>query len=147
MSNYNSYMKYDSLSKIGKIREKANKFIVARLEEEGITGIVPSHGDIMAVLFKYEKCTMKEIGEKINRTKATITVLVDKLISLNLIKKEKSPNDNRVTFVSLTEKGKQFKPIFEAISKEINNILYNNLSKEESETLEILLEKVLNNFT
>ena len=37
--------------------------------------------------------------------------------------------------------------IFEAISKEINNILYNNLSKEESETLEILLEKVLNNFT
>ncbi len=140
-------MKYDSLSKIGKIREKANKFIVARLEEEGITGIVPSHGDIMAVLFKYEKCTMKEIGEMINRTKATITVLVDKLISLGLIKKEKSPNDNRVTFVSLTEKGKQFKPIFETISKEINNILYNNLTKEESETLETLLEKVFNNFT
>ena len=140
-------MKYDSLSKIGKIREKANKFIITRLEEEGITGIVPSHGDIMAVLFKYEKCTMKEIGEKINRTKATITVLVDKLISLGLIKKEKSPNDNRVTFVSLTEKGKQFKPIFETISKEINNILYNNLTKEESETLETLLEKVFNNFT
>ena len=124
-------MKYDSLSKIGKIREKANKFIITRLEEEGITGIVPSHGDIMAVLFKYEKCTMKEIGEKINRTKATITVLVDKLISLGLIKKEKSPNDNRVIFVSLTEKGKQFKPIFETISKEIYNILYNNLKKEE----------------
>ena len=138
-------MKYDSLSKIGKIREKANKFIITRLEEEGITGIVPSHGDIMAVLFKYEKCTMKEIGEKINRTKATITVLVDKLISLGLIKKEKSTEDNRISYISLTEKGEEFRPVFETISKEINKILYKDFSKEESEILETLLEKMLNN--
>lgn len=138
-------MKNNSLSLIGKIREYANKIIIKRLEEEGIKGIVPSHGDIMAVLFKYGKCTMKETAEKINRTKATITVLVDKLISLKLIQKEKSSEDNRITYISLTKEGEKFKPIFEKISKEVNNILYKDFSVEEGKTIENLLEKMLNN--
>ncbi len=32
---------------ISRIREKANRLIVHELEEHGITGIVPLHGDIL----------------------------------------------------------------------------------------------------
>ena len=35
---------------ISKIREKANKFILADLAQHGITKLAPSHGDILACL-------------------------------------------------------------------------------------------------
>ena len=36
---------------ISKIREKANKFILADLAQRGITKLAPSHGDILACLY------------------------------------------------------------------------------------------------
>jgi hypothetical protein len=44
--------KGNALSLISRIREKANKFIVRELENHGIKGIVPSHGEILVLLFK-----------------------------------------------------------------------------------------------
>ena len=46
---------------ISKIREKANKFILADLAQHGITKLAPSHGDILACLYQRERVTMKEI--------------------------------------------------------------------------------------
>lgn len=117
------------------------------LENNGIEGIVPSHGDIMAVLFHVEKCTMKELSHRINRTKATVTVLVNKLESNGFLVREKSAEDSRITFITLTKKGKSLKPVFEDISEKLNKTTYMGLSKQESEELEFLLEKVLQNFT
>lgn len=37
---------------ISKIREKANKFILADLAQHGITKLAPSHGDILACLYQ-----------------------------------------------------------------------------------------------
>lgn len=47
---------------------------------------------------------MKELAEKIFRKKPTVTVLVDKLVTLGYVIKEKSKADSRVTFIKLTEK-------------------------------------------
>lgn len=66
---------------ISKIREKANKFILADLAQHGITKLAPSHGDILACLYQRERVTMKEISDSIHRTKPTVTVLVNKLAS------------------------------------------------------------------
>ena len=84
---------------------------------------------------------MKDIADKIHRTKPTVTVLVDKLEKLDLVKRDKSSEDNRITYIVLTEKGESFRALFEKISKELNTMLYKNLSEEEAETLEKLLEK------
>ena len=45
---------------ISKIREKANKFILADLAQHGITKLAPSHGDILACLYQRERVTMKD---------------------------------------------------------------------------------------
>jgi DNA-binding MarR family transcriptional regulator len=86
---------------------------------------------------------MKDIALKIQKTKATVTVLVDKLENLKLIKREKSTDDFRITNITLTEKGKKLKPIFEKISDELDNLLHKNLTKEESYQLDNLLKKIL----
>lgn len=132
-----------ALSLISRILDKGNRFIIDQFEANGIEGLVPSHGDILAVLYACEKSTMKDIAEKIHRTKPTVTVLVDKLEKLGYVCREKSTDDSRVTFIMLTDKGKSFKPVFENISRDLNNMLYNNLSDDESELIDKLLEKMV----
>lgn len=132
-----------SLALISRIHEKGNRFITEQLKKNGIEGLVPSHGDILAVLYKHKKSTMKDIADKIHRTKPTVTVLADKLEKQGLVKREKSSEDNRITYIVLTEKGESFRVLFEKISKELNTMLYKNLTNEESEILEKLLEKMI----
>ena len=131
------------LSLISKIHEKGNRFIIEELKNNGAEGLVPSHGDILVCLYKNSKMTMKDIANCIHRTKPTVTVLVDKLEKLGYVKREASDEDSRSTNIVLTQKGEDFKVIFEKISEELNKMLYKNLSPEESELIEKLLRKVL----
>ena len=89
---------------------------------------------------------MKELAEKIHRTKANVTVLVDKLVECGYMNKEKSTEDNRVTYVTLTEKGKSLRPVFFSISKKLNRVTYGSLSEEEAESLETMLRKIHDGF-
>ena len=130
------------LSLISKIHEKGNRFITDELKRNGADGLVPSHGDILVCLYQYEKMTMKDIADKIHRTRPTVTVLVDKLEKLGYLKREISEKDNRYTYIVLTKKGLDFKPTFEKISNELNGLLYKNLSDKEADILEKLLKKV-----
>ena len=130
------------LALISKIHDKGNRLIIEELKRNGADGLAPSHGDILVCLYQNNKMTMKEIADKINRTRPTVTVLVDKLEKLGYLKKEISQEDNRYTYIVLTKKGKDFKPVFEKISNKLNDMLYKNLSKDESDILENLLQKI-----
>lgn len=130
------------LSLISKIHEKGNRFIINELKNSGAEGLVPSHGDILVCLYKNSKMTMKDIANCIHRTKPTVTVLVDKLEKLGYLKREASDKDSRFTNIVLTQKGKDFQTTFEKISKDLNEMLYKNLSNKEVEILEELLRKV-----
>lgn len=134
-----------ALSLISRIREIGNSFIVSKLKEIGHSELAPSHGDILIILFKHNKITMKEISDKIHRTKATVSVLIDKLEKAQLVMREKSDEDSRNTFVVLTEKGKSLEPFFNEISNELNSYLYKGFTEEEAAQLDNLLRKMLNN--
>ena len=133
----------EMLSLVSKIHEKGNRFIIEELKNNGAKGLAPSHGDILVCLYKNGKMTMKDIANRIHRTKPTVTVLVDKLEKLGYLKREASNEDSRSTNIVLTQKGEDFKVTFEKISNDLNKTLYKNLSKEESELIEKLLRKVL----
>lgn len=136
----------DVISLISKIREKVNRLIVSEMSKYGIDGIVTSHGDIVYALFKKPRLTMAEIAEKIGRDKSTITALVDKLVRLGYVTKERDTEDTRVVYVALTQKGTALKPIFEAISMEVLDIFYTGISENEKEELTRILNKINNNF-
>lgn len=131
------------LSLISKIHEKGNRFIIEELKNNGAEGLVPSHGDILVCLYKNGKMTMKDIANSIHRTKPTVTVLVDKLEKLGYLKREASDEDSRSTNIVLTQKGEDFQATFEKISKNLNEMLYKNLSDKEIEILEELLKKII----
>lgn len=135
----------NAIALLSRITEKAHKLIVQELEAHGIDGIVPSHGSILVHLLTGEKYTMKDLAEKIHRTKPTVTVLIDKLVNLGYVTKEKSNEDSRVTFIALTEKGLGLRTSFNTISETLNAIVYKDLSEEDAEYFEATLQKISRN--
>ncbi len=132
----------ETLSLISKIHQKGNNYIIEQLNLRDAKGLAPSHGDILICLYQDGKMTMKDIAQKIRRTKPTVTVLVDKLEKSGFVKREVSESDSRSFNIVLTKKGEDFRPVFEKISKGLNEMLHKNLTDKEADTLEKLLSKV-----
>lgn len=133
-------------SLISNIRDSVNKFIIVELENHGIQGFVPSHGDILMYLYHHDHVTMKELAEHIHRTKPTVTILVNKLVEYGYVMKEKDTSDKRATYIKLTTKGKELQPVFKLISARVKEMMYGGFSEEEGMQLENLLENLLRRF-
>ena len=116
---------------MSRITELTTRMLVDELKAHGIEGIVPSHGGIMARLFSGKQYTMQEMAAAIHRTKPTVTVLVGKLEEQGYVRREKSAQDSRVTFLQITEKGKALEPTFQEISDKVNALVYQGMSKDE----------------
>lgn len=139
--------KGNTISLISRIHENSSRFLIKELEEEGIKGIVPSHGEILKILFDEQTCTMAELAKRIHRTKPTVTILVNKLIDYGYVVKERSPNDGRVMNIILTQKGLDLKPTVIKISKKMNDLVYNNLTDCDAEWLEETLQNINKRFS
>ena len=121
------------LTLISRIRRKTDDFVIIKLKENGLQNFSSSHGDIIFSLLETEKLTMKEISEKIDRKKNTVTVLIEKLINLGYVKKQICINDKRVCYISLTEKGLQLENLFIKISNELLIKTYSGLNIKDKE--------------
>jgi len=132
---------------ISKTKKKMTEFIERQLKEKQLDDLVPSYGNILTVLYDNGgKLSMKEIGKLIGKDKSTITALVNKLMKLGYVEKEKCKEDKRVTYIILTEKAEAIEGKFNEISESVNSTAYKNFSNEEKETLLKLLKKLNNNF-
>ncbi|NNG02398.1 MAG: MarR family transcriptional regulator [Desulfobacteraceae bacterium] len=131
---------------IGNIRAKAHNFIIEELNKRGLSGLVPSHGAILNLLFKEDCISMREAARRIERSKSTVTVLVNKLVDAGYIDKRQSPNDRRITLIGLTRKGRDLETDFNAISRLVLDRTYKSLSEHEKASVVRGLEKIRNNW-
>lgn len=98
---------------------------------------------VMLVLWEDEKSTVKEIGKKLHLDSGTLTPLLKKLEGMELIKKYRNVNDDRVVIVELTEKGRELRGKIKCVPKEIQCKI--NLDKEEILLLKEKLDNLLEN--
>lgn len=136
----------NTINLIARIREKVNRFLLKELEGLGLKNVAPSHGDILAALFKYDEATMTQISELIHRDRSTVTALVNKLIKLGYVSSRKDPNDNRSSIICLTERGKELKKGFNEISEKLYVLEYQGISEEEKAVFQRVLKKIYENF-
>ena len=138
-------MKHDAVMLMGRIHDLTQKWLRGELAAAGLSGIVPSHGDVLALLFMKGEATMHELAAFAHRTRPTTTVLVDKLEQMGLVRRERSDNDARQTVVALTDAGEALRGKFESISRRLVRFAYSPLEKDEAEIFEGLLGKILAN--
>ncbi|WP_121627902.1 MarR family winged helix-turn-helix transcriptional regulator [Poseidonibacter antarcticus] len=135
------------ISVIANIHNNANKLIVDELKKHNLTGLAPSHGDILILLYQNEEgVPMNKITSTINKDKSTVTALVNKLEKMEFLTKFKHEHDSRSTIVKLTQKGHETKPIvLDQISTKLLDKTYKGFSNDEKILLCSLLEKVKDN--
>ena len=110
------------------------KFIEERMQQSGIEDIVPEHGC----------ATMSELARHSARTKATTTVLVDKLVKCGYAERCSNSADARSCLIKLTAKGRALKPVFENISSAMDAIFVDALGKEKAQELQDALAELIN---
>ena len=138
-------MKHDAVMLMGRIHDLTRKWLRDELVARGLEGVAPSHGDVLALLFMQGDVTMHELAAFAHRTRPTTTVLVDKLEAMGLVRRRASNVDARNVVVALTQDSEALRGRFKDISRKLVMRIYSPLSKDEGETFERLLKKVLVN--
>jgi len=98
----------------------------------------------LLVLWEKEKIAVKEIGEKLHLDSGTITPVLKKLESMELIKKYRDPQDDRVVLVEVTSKGRLLKDEILQVPEQIYCKV--GVTEEEFIVLKSSLDKLLNKF-
>ncbi|MGV8905942.1 MAG: MarR family winged helix-turn-helix transcriptional regulator [Acetobacterium sp.] len=133
---------------ISKTKQKIIQFIEQKLQENGMDDLITSHGNILTVLYESDrKLSMGQIAKKIGKDKSTVTPLINKLMTLGYIDKVRNEEDKRITYIILTEKGKQLESKFNTITSEVYETAYKDFTPEEKEIFLRLLKKLNMNFT
>ena len=130
---------------VARIHEAQQRWLTDELESAGLKGLAPSHGDVFAYLFAHGSATMADLADFAHRTRPTMTVLVDKMESLGLVRRRKSKDDARNQIVSLTKHGESLRPVFEDISTRFISRLYDGVSDSDAAEVERILTKILSN--
>lgn len=131
---------------ISRVNYKVDRFLMNEFRLNGIEGISPSHGEILAALFMVGEIQMKDIPKIIDKDKSTVTALVNKLISLGLIEKINHKTDKRANCVKLTDKGMTLSGSFELISQKLKEKAYSGLTEDEKSIMTKLLVKINKSF-
>ncbi len=129
-------------NKVSTTMRLSNKYLLMMMENSGLYGLAPSHGDILSILFEEQEEVMSELAKRISRDPSTVTALVKKLVSLGFASTKKSEDDKRQTIVFLTSKGKQLRSDFDEISQRLNSAWQDEIEPSELEIAYKVMEKI-----
>lgn len=101
-----------------------------------------SQHTLLFSLFHPGKCKMSELARELGITMGAATSIVDRLIKAGLVKRERSTEDRRVVFVSLSKKGRRMMEEVHKVTLELMANLLSRLSAREREAFLSAYEKM-----
>lgn len=142
MSEHEQYneKKQDPSLKLFVVLTKAQRAI-ADLVKDDIKryGLNPTEFGVMELLYHQGDQPLQKIGEKILLASGSITYVVDKLEKKEYLKRIPCPKDRRITYASITEKGKDLlHGIFPDHWEQIKQITAGLTEEEKIEAAELL---------
>ena len=116
-----------------------------KLQRENIQDLelTPSQHFILRELWNTDGQQFKDLAEKCDCSRSTITGIVDTMEKKKLVVRDSHPNDRRSLLVKLTDKGKNLKRVAPPLEKMVNGCCP-GINQDEIEKLGELLEKLLN---
>ena len=108
-------------------------------------GIHPSQHHFLMYLAKNGPSTQCSIAQAMEVSAATVAVSLKKLEKGKYIEKKGSTEDNRVNFISLTEKGEEVVRKSQELFEQTDDALFQNLTEKEKEQFHGILERIIQN--
>lgn len=110
---------------------------ISRLHHSRAHSIFAQHGihrgqhRILFMLWKGDGVTQKEMAERLNLAPATITDALQRMEKAGLIERRADLEDQRITRVYLTEKGKSFQMEVHGVFKSLEEESFKGFTSEE----------------
>lgn len=86
--------------------------------------------------------TFGKLAEILNVTKPSVTEIVNKLVKLDCVEKNRCDNDKRKFYIKLTEKGRNIARLQYLSEQRVVEIIFKALDDEEIETFIRLIKKL-----
>ncbi|MBB4824118.1 MarR family 2-MHQ and catechol resistance regulon transcriptional repressor [Sporosarcina luteola] len=114
------------------ISEEANRLIETY-------GLNPTEFAVLELLYHRGRQPIQKIGQKILLRSGSMTYVVDKLEKKGLLQRVFCEEDKRVTFMSITDEGKELiHSIFPSHEKNIQSIMSGLTSEEQEQAIQLL---------
>jgi DNA-binding MarR family transcriptional regulator len=112
------------------------------LSECGLSDITIKQIGYLKVIDEHGEVTFSRLAKITRNSKPTITEMVNKFVQMDCVYKEKSPEDGRIFYIRLTEKGRRIARAEENALLKVIEKMAGSLDEKEIDTLINLLEKM-----
>lgn len=112
------------------------------LQNEKCRNLSISELHLIEKIGKQSALTVTQIAEKLNITLPSVTAAINKLCLKGYVKKERSLEDRRTVWVTLTDAGREVEAIHEKFHKELVTSIAANFDDSEKETLLDMVRKL-----
>lgn len=129
---------------MAKIRQVGERLFERMLTAEGIE-INTAQGRIMFALWQKDGVPINELARKTQLKKSTLTSMLDRLVTMGYIKRQRSEKDRRIILIQRTQKDKNMERQYVKLSQEITKLYYDGFSNTEIDQFENALAKILKN--
>lgn len=120
---------------------------IQKLYHDGLSknGLTYPQYLVLVSLYQYKELSVKDLGTQLSLDSGTLTPLLKRMESDNLVIRQRSKSDERVVNVCLTEKGKKKREAINSLPEIM--VEKSGFTKEEWDTLENLSKKLFTNIT
>lgn len=108
-------------------------------------GIYPGQPPVLIVLTYSDGLSQRELSDKIRIKPATMTVMLGRMEKAGLVVRKSDPNDQRISRVYITDKGREVKKEFDKVFQQIEEECFSNFTEEEKILLRRLLMQMRDN--
>jgi DNA-binding MarR family transcriptional regulator len=129
---------------ITQIHHLGRRVFTELLKKHGME-IGPGQGRILFALWQQDNVPMKDLTRRTLLRKSTLSELLDNLEAAGFVKRVQSEEDRRKSLIQLTEKTRKLQSTYFKLSADMTDIFYNGFTREEIDTFESYLNRILNN--
>lgn len=130
---------------ISRIKQVGTRIFDRMLATSGIDSFNGAQGRILYVLWQNDEISISTLSAQTSLANTTLTAMLDRMESLDLIVRKPDPKDRRNRLIALTEKAKSLQDDYDRISQQMNELYYTDFTEKEIVQFESYLQRVLNN--
>ena len=130
---------FEALDRLVRIRNECSCSIFS---ECGLSDMTVKQIAYLKVIDEEGDVTFSRLAEITKNSKPTITEMINKCARMECVYREQCPDDGRILYIRLTEKGRMIAQAEQASLRRMIERMMNSLDEHEQELLVEILEKV-----
>ena len=129
---------------MAKIRQVGERLFLRRLKEAGIE-LNPAQGRIMFALWQEDGVSIQELVRKTQLSTSTLTSMLDRLETMDYVRRQRCDKDRRQILIYRTEKDRATEKQYVQLSEQMTEIWYEGFTETEADRFEAYLQRILDN--